>query len=106
MDDALTYLLAFVHSTALAAAQYQLLHSDNATTNEQWWAANAPLLERHITADAYPLASLIGTAAGQAHGGTYDPEHAYRFGLKRTLDGLAALIERRPSHDADQPAES
>ena len=33
--------------------------------------------------------------AGAAHGGAYDPEHAYRFGLQRVLDGLAVLIDRR-----------
>ncbi len=41
---------------------------------------------------AYPRASRIGTAAGTAHGSAYDPDHAYRFGLQRVLDGLAVLV--------------
>jgi hypothetical protein len=61
----------------------------------QWWAANAPLLARVLDEHAYPLATRVGTAAGAAHGGAYDPEHAYRFGLQRVLDGLAVLIDRR-----------
>jgi hypothetical protein len=29
-----------------------------------------------------------------AHGGAYNPGHAYDFGLQRVLDGLATLIDR------------
>jgi hypothetical protein len=46
----------------------------------------------------------VGSAAGAAHGSAHDPDHAYRFGLDRVLDGLAAIIdasgwsaERKPS---------
>nr|WP_018638643.1 hypothetical protein [Parafrankia elaeagni] len=42
----------------------------------------------------YPRATRVGTAAGQAHGSAHNPDHAYRFGLARLLDGLAPLIER------------
>ena len=37
-------------------------------------------------------------AAGAAHGSAADPDHAYRFGLDRVLDGLAAfVVERVPA---------
>ena len=32
---------------------------------------------------------------GDAHGGAYSPDHAWKFGLARVLDGLSVLIERR-----------
>jgi hypothetical protein len=43
----------------------------------------------------YPRAVRVGAAAGAAHGSAHDPDHAYRFGLARVLDGLAALIDAR-----------
>jgi hypothetical protein len=64
--------------------------------DEQWWAASAPVLERVLGPDAYPLAVRVGTAAGTAHRSAYNPQHACEFGLRTILDGLAALIEGRP----------
>lgn len=64
-------------------------------TDEQWWAANAGLLSQVLDEDAYPLAVRVGSAAGAAQGSAHDPERAYRFGLQRLLDGLAALIHSR-----------
>ena len=52
------------------------------------------MLARVLDPAAYPLASRVGTAAGAAHGSAADPDHAYRFGLDRVLDGLAAFVER------------
>ena len=37
--------------------------------------------------------SGVGTAAGEAQRSARHPEHAWRFGTARVLDGLAALIE-------------
>ena len=53
------------------------------------------LLSRVLDEDAYPLAVRVGSAAGAAQGSAHDPDHAYRFGLQRLLDGLAALIDGR-----------
>jgi hypothetical protein len=93
VDDALTYLLAFVQAAARAAIDARATHIDSAMNDEQWWAANAPLLARVFDETAYPTAARIGSAAGAAHGSAYNPDHAYAFGLARVLDGLATLIE-------------
>jgi len=90
IDGALTFVLAFVQAAAVA-------EQDAATesgSDEEWWAAAGPLLARVVDPADYPLASRIGTAAGAAQGGAFDPERAWAFGLDRVLDGLAALIER------------
>jgi len=42
--------------------------------------------------EGYPLAARVGTAAGTANRAAYHPGHAYDFGLRTILDGLAALI--------------
>jgi AcrR family transcriptional regulator len=93
MDDALTYLLSFVQANARAANDARAAQLASAMDDQQWWAANAPLLSRILDERAYPLAARVGSAAGAAHGSAHDPDHAYRFGLDRVLDGLAAIID-------------
>jgi hypothetical protein len=93
MDDALTYLLSFVQANARAAGDAHAAQLASAMDDQQWWAANAPLLARILDERAYPLAARVGSAAGAAHGSAHDPDHAYRFGLDRVLDGLAAIID-------------
>jgi AcrR family transcriptional regulator len=95
MDAALTFLLGFVQAAARSAADAAAARQDSAMSEEQWWAANAPLLARVFDPARYPTASRVGSAAGAAHGAAYDPEHAYTFGLQRVLDGLSALIDTR-----------
>ena len=94
MDAALTFLLDFVRSSSLSAQHAGQERRDSGMTDEQWWAAHAPLLERVLDPGAYPTAARVGTAAGSAHGGAYSADHAWEFGLERVLDGLAALIDR------------
>jgi len=93
-DAALTFVLDFVRSSALAAHQALAARRESGMTDEQWWEANAPLLERVLDPDAYPTAARVGAAAGAAQGGAYSPDHAWEFGLARVLDGLGALVAR------------
>ena len=99
VDDCLTWLLTFVQASARAAADARAGQRDSAMDDEQWWAANAPLLAQVFDERAYPTAARIGAAAGAAHGSAYNPGHAYDFGLQRVLDGLAALIDSRAQRD-------
>ncbi|AEM84120.1 TetR/AcrR family transcriptional regulator C-terminal domain-containing protein [Streptomyces violaceusniger] len=93
-DAALTHLLAFVQSTARTASDTQAADRDSAMSDEQWWSANAPLLARVFDPARYPLATRVGSAAGTAHQGAYNPDHAFDFGLRCVLEGFAALIEK------------
>jgi AcrR family transcriptional regulator len=93
MDAALTFLLGFVQAAARSAAEAAAARQYSAMTEEQWWAANAPLLARVFDETKYPTAARVGAAAGAAHGAAYDPDHAYTFGLRRVLDGLGAIID-------------
>nr|BFE81357.1 TetR/AcrR family transcriptional regulator [Planobispora longispora] len=61
----------------------------------EWWLASAPVLDKVMDASRFPVASRVGTAAGQEHQGASDPAHALAFGLARILDGVADLITRR-----------
>ena len=91
-DAALTFLLGFVQSHARSAHDARRATTDSAMSDEQWWAANQPILERALDPTAYPRATRIGAAAGEAQGSAWSEDAAWTFGLARTLDGLAALI--------------
>lgn len=94
MDDALAYLLAFVRTAAQDAAQSAAEREASGMDDQEWWEANAPLLAKVLDPERFPTAVRVGQAAGEAHDAAYDAEHAFAFGLERTLDGLGSLIER------------
>lgn len=93
VDDCLTYLLDFVRAAARSTVDAAVARREGAGDDAAWWAAAGPLLARVIDPTEYPLASRIGSAAGATHSSAHDPTHAYRFGLARALDGLAALVD-------------
>jgi AcrR family transcriptional regulator len=95
MDAALAWTLAFVRDwahTRLAAARIQ---NETALTDQQWWASAGPLLNQVLDPTEFPLATRVGTVAGQTHGAAWEPGHAFEFGLARVLDGLAGLFDHR-----------
>ena len=93
MDDCLTYLLTFVYAVARGTVDAAAVQKETSTDDAAWWAVAGPLLAEVLDPAAYPLAGRVGSAAGAAHGSAHDPTHAYQFGLARTLDGLAVLID-------------
>ncbi|MDQ6524255.1 TetR/AcrR family transcriptional regulator [Nocardioides sp. LHD-245] len=93
IDAALSHLLGFVQSHCRSAHDAARVGTDSAMSDAEWWAANQPLLARAFDPAAYPRAVRIGAAAGAAQGSAWSAERAWEFGLARTLDGLAALIE-------------
>lgn len=105
MDDALTYLLGFVQASARATVGAHASQLDSAMSDEQWWAANAPLLARVFDETRFPTAARVGSAAGAAHGAAYHPDHAYAFGLQRVLDGLGVLIDTRREQKPSDPSQ-
>jgi len=94
VDAALSHLLGFVHGHVRARHDAVRATTDSAMSDAQWWEVNRPVLERALDPAAYPRAARIGAAAGAAQGSAWDPDAAWRFGLARTVDGLAALVDR------------
>lgn len=92
-DAALAFLLGFVHQHCRSAHDAARATTDTAMSDAAWWAANQPVLARALDPATYPRAVRVGAAAGEAQGSAWSPEGAWDFGLERTLDGLAALIE-------------
>lgn len=85
-DAALTFVLDFVRASARARRP-----ADHATDIAADWAAWSERLARYV-GDAHPLARRVGAAAGEAMNAPASAEHAWRFGLERVLDALAALV--------------
>ncbi|GGT67312.1 TetR/AcrR family transcriptional regulator [Streptomyces lateritius] len=102
MDSALTHLLGFVQVAARTELDARAVDRESALSDEEWWAAHEPLLERMFDAERFPLASRVGEASAVAYQGLYSPDHAYAFGLARVLDGLAALIPADPPGSVPQ----
>jgi AcrR family transcriptional regulator len=82
MDLVIVLLGDYVHGAARGAV-------------DEWWAAYAPLLAKVFDVEKYPIAARVGAAAGETYGAAYDPARAFEFGLRRLLDGVAALIAAR-----------
>ncbi|MEU8247649.1 TetR/AcrR family transcriptional regulator [Nonomuraea sp. NPDC048916] len=95
MDSVITLVTGFVHGTARGAVEASQAESQTGMSDEQWWAAHAPFFSRIADASRFPTAARVGQAAGEALGGAYSPEQAFEFGLRRVLDGIQALVDRR-----------
>jgi AcrR family transcriptional regulator len=95
MDSVLTLISGYVHGAARGAAEAAAAEHDTGMSDQQWWYAHAPFLERILDPGRYPTAARVGSAAGEAHQSAYNPEHAFEFGLQRVLDGIEVLVESR-----------
>ncbi|BBY15531.1 TetR/AcrR family transcriptional regulator C-terminal domain-containing protein [Mycolicibacterium litorale] len=88
-DAALTLVLDFARSCARALAHARREREDEAP--RQWWEREGAKLAALGIDERYPLASRIGTAAGEASGAAHDADAALAFGLDVLLNGLAAI---------------
>lgn len=90
MDLALWQLLNHVRGTA-ADLRAAAVDPESAA---EWWQGAAPAVAERISAEEFPIAARVGSAAGEEQQSAYDPLTSYRFGLDRILDGLQVLLDR------------
>ena len=96
MDSVLTVVLGHVHGTVRGAVEAAQTVQRTGMTDEQWWSAHAPLLEKVMDGSRYPIAGKVGMAVGETYGAAYiDPAHTFEFGLQRLLDGIEQFIRAR-----------
>lgn len=88
-DAALALVLDFARSCARALAHARQEREQE--TPHQWWDREGAKLAALGIVDRYPLASRIGSAAGQAQGAARDADAALAFGLDVLLNGLSAI---------------
>jgi AcrR family transcriptional regulator len=99
MDAVVTLVGGFVHGAARGAVEAAQAARDTGMTDEQWWRAHAPLLEKVMDASRFPVAARVGTTVGTAFQAAYHAEHAFEFGLGRLLDGIEALLRSRAGEE-------
>ncbi|MCC2593940.1 TetR/AcrR family transcriptional regulator C-terminal domain-containing protein [Tessaracoccus sp. OS52] len=95
IDQALSLVLNHVWSSARQSLMLDR-RAAGGGGDAEWWRQAGPMLAGRVVPERYPNATAIGEAAGQAYGAATDPRRAYAFGLRTILDGIEALIARRP----------
>jgi hypothetical protein len=94
MDQVVTLLSGFAAGSARASIDARRTAEQSGISDAEWWEINAPVLERVMPPDAYPISGRVGTVAGQEYNAVSDPARSFTFGLDRILDGLEALLKR------------
>jgi AcrR family transcriptional regulator len=94
MDQVITLLCGFTAGAARFSIDTRRTAERSGISDAEWWAVNAPVLERVMPAGAYPISGRVGQVAGEEYNAVGDPERSFRFGLERILDGLERLLER------------
>lgn len=92
MDQTVTLVLGFVTGPARDLVQAERMRRDSGESDLEWWECNAPLLERIMTDESYPVSGRVGQAAGELYGSAADPARAFAFGLERIIDGIELLV--------------
>jgi AcrR family transcriptional regulator len=95
MDAALALILSHVEGCARAQATLEQTQRDTGMTDAEWWVIQAPLLAKVVDETLFPVATRVGTSAGQAYQGASSPEHAFTFGMDRILAGISELISNK-----------
>jgi AcrR family transcriptional regulator len=95
MDSVVTLVLGFVASTARVGVEAAQTERQSGHSDDEWWQASAPLLEKVLDPERFPVSTRVGAAAGEAYGAPYSASHAFEFGLLRVLDGIEALVRSR-----------
>ena len=103
MDQVVTALANVTAGAARTSVAARRTAEQSGISDAEWWAVNAPVLERLMPPGAYPLAGRVGTTAGEEYNAVGDPDRSFRFALDRLLDGVELLLSRQPGAQR-QPA--
>ncbi len=98
-DPELISAIIMIDSYVIGAARTQV-HAQEAErrtglTDTEFWAAQAPVLEKIMASGRYPVMASLSED-------TFGPEFDhFEFGLQRILDGLATLVDSRGASAGD-----
>ncbi|WP_031469650.1 TetR/AcrR family transcriptional regulator [Sciscionella sediminilitoris] len=84
-----------VHSAAREHLDAAELEAHSGVSDMEWWSTAGPLLSRVLPADRFPVATRVGTAAGEENQAASNPKRLLAFGLERILGGIEALLAGR-----------
>jgi AcrR family transcriptional regulator len=102
LDDREMQLVAglmgnYVRGAVRAAFEAREVEQLSGITDEQWWAANAELLEGLIEPARYPNTVRVIESGRAAREPRIDPQRSFEFGLQLVLDGIEVFIASRGS---------
>ncbi|MGP4028335.1 TetR/AcrR family transcriptional regulator [Actinomadura sp. 3N407] len=95
MDSVVALITGFAESAARVSVNAAEAERRSGVSDMQWWEAVAPVLEKFVNEDDYPIGTRVGTAAGMEYSAAIAPGRAFEFGLARVLDGIEVLISSR-----------
>jgi AcrR family transcriptional regulator len=101
MDLLVAVVGNYVHGAVRGAVEAAQAQQRTGVTDQEWWDAHAPVLEKVFDPARYPLAATVGAAAGEEYAAASAPDRAFEFGLRLLLDGIAASVGPAPG---DSPA--
>jgi AcrR family transcriptional regulator len=79
----------YVRGVAQQLTESTRVQRRTGVSDEQFWTDFAPLLDEHLDAGRYPALTALWRNA------ELDWVEPFEFGLRRVLDGIAALVESR-----------
>lgn len=89
--DAVVTTSSWVAGLARTSLEASQAASRTGVTDDEWWAAQAPYLQRALSGEDNPMLGRVADAGGFE--GSHD--RSFEFGLQRILDGLEALVAER-----------
>lgn len=88
MDLVVAAVSDFVRGAARNAIDARVAMQATGSSDEEWWALHAGLLQQLVDPEVFPLAVRVGAKAGAEYGGTTDPARSFAFGLARLIEGV------------------
>lgn len=100
---------AFVAGVARTVLDVRDEAGRSGLSDDEWWEARSPVLDRVWDAERWPVATRISTedtfvVDGPAGYLENEARHDLEFGLQRLLDGIEALVARRRADGPDPAA--
>ena len=95
MDLVISVVTNYVHGAVRSAVEVAEAQSRTGMTDNQWWEAYGPVLEKVFDPQRFPLAAAVGAAAGEEYQSATDPARAFEFGLRLLLDGVETMVRER-----------
>lgn len=109
MVSVVSLIGSYVRGAAQVAIDAARAAEQTGITDEEWWAARAPVLDAYFDPDRFPTVASVDMERG------FEPAddelkyslqlamESFEFGLQRILDGIATFIERRAVDPTFQP---